>query len=158
MSIHVSNVIQPNIFSEMETKSIPEHIEKIRNILHTRTYELVSLFDVSERTLFLWNSGKSFPDNKKRNAILQLSEICDQLAESNIKRPDLLFRMKYFDGQSLMDIFQSGKATDKHVKLLIEEDRIMEREYQESGLPNLESNRTSDWKSYLSIPGTIENH
>ena len=57
-----------------------------------------------------------------------------------------------------MDIFQSGKATDKHVKLLIEEDRIMEREYQECGLPNLESNRTSDWKSYLSIPGTIEDY
>ena len=141
----------------MEMKSIPEHIEKIRNVLSTRTYELVSLFDVSERTLFLWISGEALPENKKRDSIHHLSKICDQLTDSNVKRPDLLFRMKYFDRNSLMDIFQSGKATDKHVKALIEEDKIMESEYQESGLPNRESNRTSDWQSYLSIPGTIEN-
>ncbi len=158
ISILESNVIQPEILSKTETESIPEHIEKIRNVLNTRTYDLVKLFAVSERTLFLWISGKSLPETKKRDSILQLSKICDQLTESNVKRPDILFRMKNFDGNTLMDIFQSGKVTDKHVKALIEEDRIMERDYQESGLPDRKSIPISDWKSYLSIPGTIENY
>lgn len=142
----------------METKSISEHIEKIRNVLNTRTAVLVRLFDVSERTLFLWISGKSLPDTRSRDSILQLSKICDQFTESNVGRPDILFRMEYFNGESLMDLFQSGKATVKHVEALIEADRIMEREYQESGLPDRKAKLISDWKSYISIPGTIGNY
>ena len=141
-----------------KTESIPELIEKIRNVLNTRTHDLMKLFVVSKRTLLLWISGKSLPETKKRKAILRLSKICDQLTESNVKRPDVLFRMKNFSGNSLMDIFQSGKVKGKHVKALIEEDRIMERDYQESGLPSRKSKPISDWKSYLSIPGNIEDY
>lgn len=156
ISMLVSEVNQQDIL--LETKSIPEHIEKIRNVLSTRTYDLLNLFGISERTLFSWTSGRSLPENKKRDLIHQLSKICDQLTEANVKRPDILFRMEYFNGKSLMDIFQSGNATENHVNALIEEDKVMEREYQESGLPNRESKYTSDWKSYLSIPGTIGNY
>ena len=150
--------LQPNIFSVKNTMSIPEHIENIRKVLNIRIDDLADLFNVSDKTIYKWMSGASLPELEKKILIVQLSEFADQFEKSNVSMPDLLIDMKAFNSKSLIDLVQSGEATDKHVVALIEEDRIMEQDYQESGLANSKSTPSDDWKSSISIPGTIGNY
>ena len=150
--------LQPNIFSDKNTMSVPEHIENIRKVLKIRIDDLADLFNVPDKTIYKWMSGASLPELEKKNLIVQLSEFADQFEKSNVSRPDLLIDMKTFNSKSLIDLVQSGEATDKHVEALIEEDRIMEQDYQESGLANSKSTPSDDWKSSISIPGTIGNY
>ena len=138
--------------------SIPENIENIRKVLRIRKDDLAELFDVSYRTILKWMSGASLPDVESQKLIVQLSKISDQFEESDASRPDLLINVKAFDGKSLIDLVRSGEANDKHVEALVEEDRIMEQAYQESGLTNSKSTPSDSWKSYISIPGTIGNY
>ena len=138
--------------------SVPKHIENIRNVLKTRIDDLVDLFDVSDKTIFEWMSGDSLPEIEKQELIVRLSKISDKFLESNVSRPDLLFKMKAFNGKSLMDLARSDEATGKHVDALVEEAGIMKRAYQESGLANSKTAPTDDWKSSISIAGTIGNY
>ena len=138
--------------------SILENFEYIRKVLKIRTDDLAELFDVSYQTILKWRSGNSLPNVESQKLIAQLSKISEQFEEANVSRPDLLIDIKAFDGKSLMDLVRSGEAADKHVDFLVEEDRIMEQAYQDSGLANSKSTPSDDWKSYLSIPGTIGNY
>ena len=150
--------LQPDIFSDKNTMSVQEHIENIRKVLKIRIDVLTDLFNVSDKTVYKWMSGASLPELEQKNLIVQLSEFANQFEKSNVSRPDLLIEMKMFNSKSLMDLVRSGKATDKHVEALIEEDRIMEQAYRESGLANSKSTPSDDWKSSISIPGTIGNY
>ena len=138
--------------------SIPENIENIRKVLRIRKDDLAELFDVSYRTILKWMSGDSLPNVENQKLIFQLSKVSDQLEESNVSRPDLLINRKTFDGKSLMDLVWSGETTDKHVEFLIKEARIRKQAYQKFRLANSKSTPSDDWKSYLSIPGTIGNY
>ena len=138
--------------------SIPEHIENIRKVLKIRIDDLADLFNVSDKTIYKWMSGALLSELEKKILIVQLSKFSDQFIESKVSSPDLLIEMKMFNSKSLMDLVRSGEATDKHVEALVEEDRIMEQDYQESGLANSKSTPSDDWKSSISIPGTIGNY
>ena len=138
--------------------SIPENIENIRKVLRIRIDDLAELFNVPYQTILKWMSGDSLPNIESQKLIVQLSKISEQFKEANVSRSDLLFRMKTFNGKSLMDLVQSGEATEKHVEFLIEEARIRNQAYQKFKLAKSDSTPSDDWKSYLSIPGTIGNY
>ncbi|EQD72674.1 repressor protein from prophage [mine drainage metagenome] len=82
--------------------------------------------------------------------------MADDFRKSEVLRAGSLLKMKTFDGRSLMDLFRSGESSDEHVKTLIIEAKAMENSYKKSGLSSSKAKSTSDWQSYLSIPGSIE--
>ena len=138
--------------------SVPEHIENIHKVLNIRIDDLAELFDVSYKTIYKWMSGNLLPKIESQNLIIHSSKISEQFTESNISRPDLLIDVKYFDDRSLIDLIRSGEVTEKHVETLVEKDRIMEQAYQEFRRVKSKSTPTDDWKSSISIPGTIGNY
>ncbi|MHB1287117.1 MAG: hypothetical protein ACYCYP_11290 [Leptospirales bacterium] len=55
-----------------------------------------------------------------------------------------------------MDLFRSGESSDEYIKTLIIEAKAMENSYRKSGLSLSKAKSTSDWQSYISVPGSIE--
>jgi hypothetical protein len=101
-------------------------------------------------------SGTSTPEQDKSARIAEFSRTADEFRKSEVLRAGSLLKMKTFDGRSLMDLFRSGESSDEHVKTLIIEAKAMENSYKKSGLYSSKSKSTSDWQSYISIPGSIE--
>ena len=141
---------------QIDVRTVAEHIENIRGVFDPSISDLALLFDVSRQTVYKWMSGTSTPEPDKSARIAEFSRTADEFRKSEVLRAGSLLKMKTFDGRSLMDLFRSGESRDEHVKTLIIEAKAMENSYKKSGLSSSKSKSTSDWQSYISIPGSIE--
>jgi len=141
---------------QIDVRTVAEHIENIRGVFDPSISDLALLFDVSRQTIYKWMSGTSTPEQDKSARIAEFSRTADEFRKSEVLRARSLLKIKTFDGRSLMDLFRSGESSDEHVKTLIIEAKAMENSYKKSGLSSSKSKSTSDWQSYISIPGSIE--
>ena len=117
---------------------------------------LAVLFDVSQQTIYKWLSGHSTPEPDKLDGVLGLSRIADALHAAGVSRAGSIVKMKTFAGRSLLDVIKSGENRSEHVAVLISEAKAMEQAYKRSGLENSKSDPSSDWQSFISIPGSSE--
>jgi hypothetical protein len=148
-NMSVETVARPDV------RSTAQHIDNIRTVLNPSVSELASLFEVSRQSIYKWLSGAT-PEPDKSTRIIELSRIADTFRNARVSRAGALLKMKSFDGLSLLDIWKSHANSEDHVVALIAEARIMENSYKNSGLSASKSKSTSDWQSYISIPGSIE--
>ncbi len=135
-----------------------EHLENIRSVLNSPISELAIFFDVSRQAIYKWMAHESSPKPDKLTRITTLSKIADAFKEAGIQRAGALLNMQAFDGQSLFDLLKSGKTCDKEVQDLINEAKIMETSYEQSGLGQSNAKPTNDWQSSISIPSYNEDH
>lgn len=139
-----------------DVRTVPEHLNNIRRILNPSIAELATLLAVSRQTIYKWMSSDSLPEPDKQKRIRELSGIADAFDEAGISRANSLLKMKAFAGHSLMDLIATGKNQQSHVDALINEARIMEDSYQQSGLRDSKARPSNDWKTSISIPSTSE--
>ncbi|WAR44952.1 helix-turn-helix domain-containing protein [Methylomonas rapida] len=139
-----------------DVRTAVEHIDNIRSVLNPSVADLANLFDISRQAIYKWLSGDSIPEPEKLDRIVKLSQIADDFNAEKISRAGSLLKMKTFNGRSLMDLLKAGEDCTMQVTALIKEAKAMEVSYQRSGLANSKAKLTSDWQSYLSIPGSSE--
>lgn len=156
-NVEVYNIKPKNeIINRPDVRTTAEHIENIRDYLNISISELSAFFEVSRQAIYKWLAGGTVPEQKTQNQITLLSRIADQFREANISRAGTLLKMKAFEGRSLMDLIVSGEYTNEHVRVLINEARIMENSYRQSGLSSSKATSTRDWQASISIPGSSE--
>ncbi len=139
-----------------DIRTTRQHIDNIRQIFNMPISNMADILNVSRQAVYKWLAGHSTPEQDKQNLIKILSQIADKFQEAGISHSGTLLRMKAFENQSLVDILLSGKNTDRYVAALIDEAKIMELSYQNSGLSESKSQPTSNWQSSISIPGFPE--
>ena len=143
-------------FSAPDVRSSVEHIENIRSVLSPSVADLANLFDITRQAVYKWLSGDSIPEPEKLHRIVKLSQIADAFNAEKISRAGSLLKMKTFNGRSLMDLLKTGEDCTAQVAALIDEAKAMEASYKRSGLASSKAKPTSDWQSYVSIPGSPE--
>ena len=139
-----------------DVRTAAEHIENIRNVLNPAVSDLATLFDVSRQAIYKWLAGTSTPEPEKLDRIGALSQVADAFRNAGVSRAGSLLKMKAFEGKSLLDLFKSGENRPEHIVALIDEAKLMEASYRQSGLASSKAKPTSDWQSYFSIPGAPE--
>ena len=142
--------------SKVDVRSPAQHINNIRSVLDLPISDLANLLDVSRQAVYKWISNSATPESEKFDRIAALSRIADKLEEAHVSRAGSLLKMKTFDGYSLLDLLKSGEDCHKQVQILINEASLMESSYLRSGLASSKAEPTSDWQSYVSIPGSLE--
>jgi transcriptional regulator with XRE-family HTH domain len=142
--------------STLDVRTAVEHIENIRSVLNPSVADLANLFDITRQAVYKWLSGDSIPEPEKLERIEKLSRIADAINAAKISRASSLLKMKTFNGRSLMDLVKAGEDCTTHVTALIAEAKAMEASYDLSGLASSKAKPTSDWQSYVSIPGSFE--
>jgi hypothetical protein len=142
--------------SPLDVRTAVEHIENIRSVLSPSVSDLASLFNISRQTVYKWLSGDSNPEPENMSHIVELSRIADAFKTAQISRSDSLLKMKTFNGRSLMELIKAGENCTSQVSALIAEAKAMEASYNQSGLAASKTKPTSDWQSYISIPGSSE--
>jgi len=140
----------------LDIRTAIEHIENIRHVFDPSILDLANLLDVSRQAIYKWLAGSSMPEKEKLDRIIVLSRIADQFQEAKISRAGSFLKMKLFGEKSLMDILMTGEDTNHYVTALINEANLMKAAYKQSGLSSSKAKPTSDWQSYISIPGSPE--
>lgn len=139
-----------------DVRMAAEHLENIRRVLNPYVADLASLFEVSRQAVYKWLSGNSNPEPEKLARIAELSRIADVFRAAGVSHAGVMLKMKAFGGRSLMELIKIGGNRADHVDTLIAEAKLMEASYKRSGLESSKAKATSDWKSAISIPGSIE--
>jgi predicted DNA-binding transcriptional regulator AlpA len=145
-----------NPSSRIDVRTPIEHLENIRTVLNPPISELAILFGISRQAIYKWLAQDSFPEADKLARIVALSKIADAFKEAKIQRAGALLNMKISDGESLYDLLRTDKPYEKQLEALINESKIMEVNYQQSGLSQSNTKPTHDWLSSLSIPAYRE--
>lgn len=125
-------------------------------MLNPSVADLANLFDITRQAVYKWLSGDSIPEPEKLRIIVKLSQIADAFNAAKISRASSLLKMKTFNRRSLMDLLKAGEDCTAQVTALIAESKAMETSYKRSGLASSKAKPTSDWQSYVSIPGSPE--
>jgi transcriptional regulator with XRE-family HTH domain len=140
----------------IDVRTPMEHLENIRSVLNPPISELAMLFGVSRQAIYKWLAQDSSPEADKLARIVALSKIADAFKEAKIQRAGTLLYIKISDGESLCDLLRADKPYDKQLAALIAESKIMEANYQQSGLSQSNTKPTNDWLSSISIPAYRE--
>ena len=147
-----------NLSLRVDVRTAAEHLANIRTVLNPPISELAILFSVSRQAIYKWLARDSLPENDKLVRIVILSKIADSFKEAKIQRAGALLSMKNASGESLFDLLKTDKPYEKQLKELIDEARIMETNYQQSGLAQSNAKPTNDWFSSSSISSYREDH
>jgi hypothetical protein len=142
--------------TSLDSRTVAEHIENIDDVLDPQISDLAVLFDVSRQSIYKWQAGTLTPDTGKLERIIQVSHIADAFRKAGISRAGTLFKIKMFNNLSLLELVKKGEHSDRHVSMLIEESKVMKALYKRSGMSSSKTKPTEDWKSYISIPGSLE--
>lgn len=142
--------------TRVDVRTPEEHLKNIRNILNPSVADLASLFGCTRQAIYKWLAGSSSPEAEKLQQIKILSEIADAFANAGIDRADSLLKMKTFNGKSILDLIKAGENNNEHVAALIAEARVMEANYVRSGILHSKAKLTNDWKTGISISGSLE--
>ena len=137
----------------MTERDILRHVIDITGL---NSADISPIFGVDRRTVLVWLSGSGRPDDIHAGRMDMLRTAAERFAAAELPRSGNLFRMKTFDGRSLIDLMGSGENTAGHVDFLIDEGKRMKDAYERVRRSNRRGVPTDDWKSYISIPGSFE--
>ncbi len=138
-----------------DLRSPADHLMRIKEVLKPTISDLASVFGVSRQSVYKWIGGVT-PDNTKIESIKVLSSVADTFEREGVDHASSIIKMKAFDGKSLMDLVRDKKFNDKHLGNLMAEVTAMKSAYSRSGVESSTSEPSDDWRSSISIPGSIE--
>lgn len=148
-------VIKTATVSNIDIRTITAHIENIRSVIDPSMSELAKDLGVTRQAVYKWLAGESVPDDEKKNIFIKtLSLIADEFTKAKIFNAKALFKMKAFNGQSLMNIVRDGGDWEEPVKVLINEACLMKQAAQAANLNTSKTDPSDNWKAYVSIPGS----
>lgn len=139
-----------------DVRSAAEHLANIRNVMDPSISDMANLFDVSRQMVYKWIAGGSEPREASLKRIQELSRVADLFAQAQLDRPGNLLKMKAFNGKCLLDLLKENTDIQEPASALIAEARKMDTAYQKSGLADTKASPSSDWQSYVSVPGSID--
>ncbi len=97
----------------------------------------------------------SQPETSKLDLIINFSKIADKFKNSGISRIPSLLKLKIYEDKSLLDYLKNEWGTKEIVQHLIVEAKIMEQAENKVFLSLSKTKPTDDWKSYISISGSL---
>lgn len=139
-----------------DIRNAAEHLANIRQVLNPAIADLATVFGVSRQAIYKWIGGESTPENDKLERLHSLSLAADAFHKAEIARASSLLKMKVFEGRSLLDLVAAGRLTPEHTQTLITEALAMDAAYNRSGLAKSKAAPSDDWRTEISIPGTLE--
>ena len=140
----------------VDVRSAADHLKNIRSELDPSISDMAHLFEVSRQMVYKWMAGGSEPRAATMQRIQALSQTADRFSEAQLDRPGSLLKLKAFDGKCLLDLLKEDADIQEPVQALIAEARKMDAAYRESGLADTKASPSSDWQSYVSVPGSID--
>jgi DNA-binding transcriptional regulator YiaG len=139
-----------------DIRSAAGHLANIRRVFDPAITDLATTFGVSRQMIYKWTGNESRPEDKKLNRIRALSHAADAFREAGVTRASSLLKMKAFEGRSLLDLVATGQLLPEHTQTLIAEARAMEAACNRSDLARSKAVPSDDWRTELSIPGSLE--
>lgn len=151
------NYIVQEAAQEVDVRSVAQHLANIRGVLSPSMSELAKDLGITRQALYKWLSGENQPeDEAKVLFITNLSNIADAFSLAGISDAKMLIKMKAFGGLCLMDLLKQGEDWQQPVQLLINEAKVMSSAVEKANFSASKAIATENWKSSVSIPGTIE--
>lgn len=140
-----------------DISTVRKHIENIRDMFNPSITDLANLLEISRQAIYKWLSGGATPNEGNFARLAELSTVADEFRKAGVSRAaNTLLKAKAFEGESLWDLIRCGKNRSEHVQVLVEEARAMAESRRRFNLTKSKSKPTSDWQSYISIPGSTE--
>jgi len=140
----------------IDLRSASDHLGNIRRALNPTIADLATVFGVSRQAIYKWLNGEATPEPDKFERIRALSHAADAFRDAGVTRASAMLKMKAFEGRSLMDLAAAGQLRPTHIQSLISEARAMDAAYDRSGLAKSKAKPSDDWRSEVSIPGSLE--
>ncbi len=154
---HVDVVMADNSQEQRpDLRSASDHLGNIRQVLNPAIADLATVFGVSRQAIYKWIGGEAKPEPDKFGRILALSQAADAFREAGITRASSMLKMKAFEGRSLMNLAAAGQLLPSHIQSLIAEAQAMDAAYDRSGLARSKAKPSDDWRTEISIPGSLE--
>jgi len=142
--------------SEVDIRSAGEHVANILRVFEISITELGGFFGVTRQAVYKWKANECEPDSESVNRIRRLSWVADKFDVGRVSNPTALLKMKAFEGQSLFELVRTDKASDQHIRTLLDEARTMQRAYQQATAATLKTKPSENWRASISVPGEPE--
>jgi len=139
-----------------DLRSASGHLGNIRQVLNPAIADLATVFGVSRQAVYKWIGGEATPEPDKLERIVALSHAADAFRDARVTRAPSILKMKAFEGRSLMDLAAAGQLLPSHIQSLIAEAQAMDAAYDRSGLAKSKAQPSDDWRTEMSIPGSLE--
>ena len=139
-----------------DLRSASDHLGNIRQVLNPAIADLATVFGVSRQAVYKWIGGEATPEPDKFERIRALSHAADAFRDARVARAPSMLKMKAFEGRSLMDLAAAGQLLPSHIQSLIAEAQAMDAAYDRSGLAKSKAQPSDDWRTEMSIPGSLE--
>lgn len=108
-------------------RSIPQNIDRIRDIIKPSISELATIFGVSRQAVYNWLSG-DYPIEEHVKKIEDMAAAADIFAAEGIALTAPMLRRKISSGKSLLEIAQSGGSALDGAQVLV---RVLRRETEQ---------------------------
>ncbi|EAQ8163039.1 XRE family transcriptional regulator [Salmonella enterica] len=153
----IASAYAPATSPEVDVRNVAQHLANIRGVLSPSMSELAKNLGITRQALYKWLSGENQPDDaSKLQFITNLSNVADSFSKAGLNDAKLLVKMKAFNGKSLVDLIKEGADWHKPVQVLIDEAKTMNAVAYSANYVASKARPTDDWKSSVSIPGTVE--
>ena len=136
-------------------RSAAEHLNNIKQVLNPAVSNLATVFGVSRQAIYKWMNSESTPEPENLQRIVALSHAADSFHNAGITNAATLLKIKAFDGLSLLDLVTTDQLLPAHIDSLIAEAHAMDAAYDRSGLAQSKAKPSDDWRSEVSIPGSL---
>lgn len=136
-------------------RSAAEHLNNIKQVLNPAVSNLATVFGVSRQAIYKWMNSESTPEPENLQRIVALSHAADSFHNAGITNAATLLKIKAFDGLSLLDLVTTDQLLPAHIDSLIAEAHAMDAAYDRSGLAQSKAKPSDDWRSEVSVPGTL---
>ena len=136
-------------------RSAAEHLNNIKQVLNPAVSNLATVFGVSRQAIYKWMNSESTPEPENLQRIVALSHAADSFHNAGITNAATLLKIKAFDGLSLLDLVAADQLLPAHIDSLIAEAHAMDAAYDRSGLAQSKAKPSDDWRSEVSVPGTL---
>lgn len=99
-------------------RSIPQNIDRIREILKPTLSDLAAIFGVSRQAIYNWLAG-DYPIEEHVLKIEDMAAAAEIFATEGIPVTGSIIRRKAFSGKSLLDIAQAGGSAKDSAQALV---------------------------------------
>lgn len=149
------DVKQTTEIAPTDLRTPTEHLSNIKEVLNPAISNLATVFGVSRQAIYKWMNSESTPEPENLQRIVALSHAADSFHNAGITNAATLLKIKAFDGLSLLDLVAADQLLPAHIDSLIAEAHAMDAAYDRSGLAQSKAKPSDDWRSEVSIPGTL---
>lgn len=132
-----------------------EHLFALQDQLKLSVTDIARLFKVQRAEVYRWQSGDMQLTSNQKMLLTKLDGVVHRLKKSNLKNYERFTKVKVQNGESLFDLLVREADVDSCLTLLIQEGRLIELAYEESGISNSKAKPNDNWKSTIFMGGII---